>query len=197
MPRMALECWSMVRTLWRQLSAVWSGWGWGEGLGGRELALKAQSRGRGQYANVLPVLTVTRETCPGDYCNHMLIIIVLVTWLLALSPLTGRTQSCCPTNVVHGSIFREDKLNQTTESVLIYACWIKSLTSSLAMGADPHWIHLHTIFSFTYHFIYSTNIFEQFSMRPELSWPYSLEGEIAKYTMYANSGPFMQLKYAH
>ena len=61
------------------LEAAVSSVEWG-GLGGRELALKAPSRGRGQYTNVLPVLTVTRETCPGDYCTHMLIIIALVMW---------------------------------------------------------------------------------------------------------------------
>lgn len=61
-----------------------------QGLGRRELVLKAPSRGRGQYANTLLVLTGTRGPFTGNYCNHMLIII-LVVFCLAFSPPTGRT----------------------------------------------------------------------------------------------------------
>lgn len=48
------------------------------------------------------------------------------------------------------------------------------------MGAEPSLIYLHSIFSFTYHIIYSTNIVEQTLMRPKSSWPYSLDREVAK-----------------
>lgn len=106
---------------------------------------------------------------------------------LALSPPTGRTQSCCPTNMVHAVIFREEKLNQTTGSELVHPCWVKFLTSLLTTGAESSSVQVRTTYSFIYYFIYSTTTVEQIPMRPESSWPYSLKREIAKCTMYANS----------
>lgn len=64
------------------------------------------------------------------------------------------------------------------------------------MGAKPPLIHLNTIYSFIYHFIYSTSIVEQNPIRPESFWPYSLKREAAKYTKYANSECFTELKLA-
>ena len=64
------------------------------------------------------------------------------------------------------------------------------------MSAKPPLIHLNTIYSFIYHFIYSTSIVGQNPIRPESFWPYSLKTETAKCTKYANSGCFMQLKLA-
>lgn len=152
-PRMTLGTWSTVCTLQRQQPGVGSG-----RLGRGELELKAQGRGIGHYVNVLLVLTGTRKPFTCAHNNHMLIIITVILCWLVLSPPIGRTQSCCPTNVVHGVMFREDKSDQTTGSELVHPRCVKSLTSSLTMGAEPSLIHLNTIYSFIDHFIYSTTL---------------------------------------
>lgn len=115
----------------------------------------------------------------------MLIIIILVLCWLAPSPPIGRTQSCCTINVVHGAIFRGDKLNQTRVGVDTSILG-KILDFVINPVCRSFFIYLHTVFSFTYHFIYSTNIVEQTLMRTKSPWPYSMGGEVANV-------PFVQI----
>ena len=87
----------------------------------------ARIKGRVEGSLCKHAASLTRKPLTCDHSNHKLVILTVVFWWKALSSPIGRSQGCCPTNVVHDVIFKEGRLDQTRRSELVHLHWVKAL----------------------------------------------------------------------